>query len=64
MVWYGFKGEDYCLKTFDMSIRLVPQYPDCDGWLNAGYQKSGVYEITFGGKQRDVYCDMDLVHHE
>ncbi|XP_066910293.1 angiopoietin-related protein 7-like [Clytia hemisphaerica] len=39
-------------------------YIDCDDWFKSDYKNSGVYEITFNGKQRDVYCTMDDVNSE
>ena len=56
--------ERVLLKTIEMAIRTVHEHPDCDSWFNAGYKDSGVYKITFNGKQRDVYCNMNDVKNE
>ena len=40
---------------------MLPRYSLCDDWFRAGYTTSGVYTITFNGKQRKVYCAMSNV---
>ena len=56
--WHLFKGSDYCLKTFEMAVKMLQRTFLCHDWYEAGHTTNGVYTITFNGKQREVYCKM------
>ena len=56
---------DYLVSEIgSLLYQAVGQYADCETWFKSGYTTSGVYEITFNGKQREVYCEMDAMNNE